>query len=159
MAPSGDSDGRGREFIMFLLYFFPLFSMKTVNRTMLLGNATRDAEHKKLPSGRDVCTFGLATNRVWKDAQGERQSVAEFPNLVAWGKLAGFCAEYIRKGKPLYVEGYLHTRSWEAENGTKQYRTEVVVENLVLIGPKAEAEAPKLQDDEVPAEEVAVEQK
>ncbi|HRH93898.1 MAG TPA: single-stranded DNA-binding protein [Candidatus Peribacteria bacterium] len=129
--------------------------MKTVNRTMLLGNATRDAELKKLPSGRDVCTFGLATNRVWKDKAGQRQSVAEFHNLVAWGQLAGFCAEYIRKGKPLYVEGYLHTRSWEAENGTKQYRTEVVVENLVLIGPKAEAEAPKLQDDEVPAEEAA----
>lgn len=129
--------------------------MKTVNRTILLGNATRDAERKTLPSGRDVCTFGIATNRVWTDAQGQRQSVAEFHNLVAWGKLAGFCADYVRKGKPLYVEGYLHTRSWETEAGPKQYRTEVVVENLVLIGPKADAEAPKLQDDEVPAEEAA----
>ena len=125
--------------------------MKTVNKTILLGNATRDAELAKLPSGREACTFGLATSRVWKDANEQRQSVAEFHNVVAWGELATFCAEYIRKGKPLYVEGYLHTRSWEAEGIPKQYRTEVVVEELVLLGPKADAEVPKADPQDVPA--------
>ncbi len=130
--------------------------MKTVNRTILLGNVTRDAEHKTLPSGRDVCTFGLATNRTWKDANGQRQSVAEYHNLVAWGGLARFCADYVRKGKPLYVEGHLHTRSWEPEGeGKKQYRTDIVIEELTLLGPKTDAEAPRLKEEEIPAEEAA----
>ena len=127
--------------------------MKTVNRVMILGNVTRDAEYKDLPSGRKVATFGLATNRTWKDSDGQVQSVAEYHNLVAWAELAKFCAEHVRMGKPLYVEGYLLTRSWEADGHPKQYRTEVVVENVVLIGPKADAEAPRLKAGDVPAED------
>ncbi len=110
--------------------------MKTVNKVTLLGNATRDPELTKLPSGREVCTFGLATNRVWKDEQGQRQSEAEFHDIVAWGELARLCADHVRKGKPLYIEGRLHTRSWESDDGTMHYRTEVIVEELVLVGPK-----------------------
>ena len=110
--------------------------MKSVNRVTLLGNVTRDPELKSTGAGQSVCTFGLATNRVWKDAAGEKQSLAEFHNLVAWGGLAEFCAGNVRKGKPLYVEGYLKTRSWDGPEGSKIFRTEIVIENVVLLGPK-----------------------
>lgn len=110
--------------------------MKTVNQVTVLGNATRDPELKSLQNGQSVCTFGLATNRVWKDAKGERQSLPEFHNLVAWGKLADFCFQYVKKGKPLYVEGYLKTRAWDGTDGQKMHRTEIVMEELVLLGSR-----------------------
>ncbi len=130
--------------------------MKSVNRVHLLGNATHDSKQKILPTGRPVCTFGLATNRAWKDASGKRCTAAEFHNLVAWGPLAEFCGKQVRKGKPLYVEGYLKTHNWEpTDGGAKQYRTEVVIENLVLLSPKTDAEAPKHNEADVPAEVAA----
>jgi single-strand DNA-binding protein len=110
--------------------------MKSVNRVTLLGNVTRDPELKATANGQAVCTFGLATNRVWRDQAGEKQSLAEYHNLVAWGGLAEFCGQSVRKGKPLYVEGYLKTRSWDGPEGSKIFRTEVVIENLVLLGPR-----------------------
>ncbi len=126
--------------------------MKTVNRVTLIGNVTRDAELKATTNGQSVCSFGLATNRVWKDAAGERQSLAEFHNLVAWGKLAEFCGQTVKKGKPLYVEGYLKTRAWEHE-GVKHVRTEVIVEDVVLLSPKeatADEPAPAPAPEETP---------
>ena len=116
----------------------PLTPMKSVNRVTLLGNVTRDPELKSTANGQSVATFGLATNRVWKDQSGEKQSLAEYHNLVAWGGLADFCAQSVRKGKPLYIEGYLKTRSWEGPENSKIFRTEIVVENLVLLGPRDE---------------------
>lgn len=110
--------------------------MKSVNKVILLGNVTRDPELKATQSGQSVATFGIATNRVWKDQAGEKQSLAEYHNLVAWGGLAEFCAQSVKKGKPLYVEGYLKTRSWDGAEGSKIFRTEIVVENLVLLGPR-----------------------
>ncbi|MFA7682282.1 MAG: single-stranded DNA-binding protein [Candidatus Peribacteraceae bacterium] len=110
--------------------------MKSVNKVTLLGNVTRDPELKSTTNGQSVCTFGLATNRVWKDASGEKQSLPEYHNLVAWGGLADFCEQNVKKGKPLYVEGYLKTRSWDSPEGTKIFRTEIVLENLVLLGPR-----------------------
>ena len=111
--------------------------MKSVNKSILIGNVTRDAELKKTPTGRSVCTFGLATNRTWKTATGEKQSLAEYHNVVAWGGLADFCGDKIKKGKPLYIEGYLKTRNWDTKEGTKAFRTEVVVEDMVLLNPRA----------------------
>jgi single-strand DNA-binding protein len=124
--------------------------MKSINRATLLGNVTRDPELKSTAGGQTVCTFGLATNRVWKDASGNRQSLAEFHNIVAWGGLADFCAEYVRKGKPLYVDGYLKTRSWDGDGGAKFHRTEIVVENVVLLGSRDDGAQP--QDDDEPAD-------
>ena len=115
--------------------------MKSVNRVILLGNVTRDPELKTTTGGQSVCTFGLATNRVWKDQNGEKQSLPEYHNLVSWSGLAEFIAQYVRKGKPLYVEGYLKTRSWDSPEGAKIFRTEVVVENVVLLGPRDDAGA------------------
>jgi len=113
--------------------------MKSVNKVILLGNVTRDPELKTTTNGQSVCTFGLATNRVWKDASGEKQSLPEYHNLVAWGGLAEFCAQSIAKGKPLFIEGYLKTRSWDSQEGTKIFRTEVVAENIVLLGKREDA--------------------
>ncbi len=110
--------------------------MKSVNKVILLGNVTRDPELKATQSGQSVATFGLATNRVWKDHAGEKQSLAEYHNLVAWGGLAEFCSLNVKKGKPLYIEGYLKTRSWDGPEGSKIFRTEIVIENLVLLGPR-----------------------
>ncbi len=113
--------------------------MKSVNKVILLGNVTRDPELKSTQNGQSVCTFGLATNRVWKDNNGEKQSLPEFHNLVAWGGLAEFVGQSVRKGKPLYIEGYLKTRSWDSADGHKSFRTEIVIENLVLLGPRDDA--------------------
>ena len=117
--------------------------MKSVNTVTLLGNATRDPEQKTLSGGQTVCNFGLATNRVWKDDKGEKHELAEFHNLVAWGKLGNACGEYVKKGRPLFVQGHLKTGSWE-KDGAKHYKTDVVLDNIVFLGPKdkqVEAEA------------------
>lgn len=111
--------------------------MKSVNKVVLIGNVTRDAELKKTPTGKSVCTFGLATNRTWKTPTGEKQSLAEYHNLVAWGGFADFCGKSIKKGKPLYVEGYLKTHNWDTKEGTKAHRTEVVIGDMVLLSPRA----------------------
>ena len=108
--------------------------MKSVNTVTLLGNVTHTPELKNPGEGQTVCKFGLATNREWKDAKGEKQSQAEFHNLVAWGKLGELCAKYVKKGKPLYVSGHLKTGSWENPVGVKHHRTEVIVDDIVLLG-------------------------
>lgn len=128
--------------------------MKTVNKVTLLGNTTRDPELKSTSGGHSVCTLGLATNRVWKDASGVKQSLPEYHNLVMWGGLAEFVHQHVRKGKPLFVEGYLKTRTWDDDKGAKHYRTEIVVENLVLIGPKEEVEQEAPPAEAEPAEAV-----
>ncbi|MCF7844617.1 MAG: single-stranded DNA-binding protein [Kiritimatiellales bacterium] len=128
--------------------------MKSVNKVTLLGNVTRDPELKSTTNGQSVCTFGLATNRVWRDGGGDKQSLPEYHNLVAWGGLAEFCSENIKKGKPLYIEGYLKTRSWDSPEGTKIFRTEIVLENIVLLGPRDDAAIRSV--DEVPEADTAV---
>jgi single-strand DNA-binding protein len=127
--------------------------MKSVNKVILLGNVTRDPELKSTAGGQSVCTFGLATNRTWKDPQGQKQTLAEFHNLVAWGGLAEFCGQHIRKGKTLYIEGYLKTRSWESPEGPKIFRTEIVVENVVLVGPRENGDVHEEHVDTAPGGE------
>src|SRR3989339_672559 len=107
--------------------------MYSLNRACLLGNLTRDPEVRQTPSGQSVCSFGLATNRSWTDQTGNRQEKAEFHNIVAWGKLADICGQYLSKGKKIYIEGRLQTRDWEGQDGVKRYRTEVVAENLIML--------------------------
>ena len=114
--------------------------MKSVNSVTLLGNVTRDPELKATTNGQSVCTFGLATNRVWKDPNGVKQSLPEYHNVVAWGGLAEFCGQYVKKSKPLYIEGYLKTRSWDGPEGTKIFRTEIVAEDVILLGPRPETD-------------------
>jgi len=102
-----------------------------LNKAFLYGNLTRDPELKALPSGSQVANFGLATNRTYKDKNGQKQETAEFHNVVAFGRTAEVIAQYMKKGRPLFVEGRIQTRSWDdKESGKKNYRTEIVVENF-----------------------------
>lgn len=104
-----------------------------LNKVMLIGNLTRDPESRQIPSGQTVCSFGLATNRTWKDQSGNKQEAVEFHNIVVWGKLAEICAQYLAKGRKAFIEGRLQTRDWEGQDGVKRNRTEIVAENMILL--------------------------
>lgn len=138
------------------LHFFPPILMKSVNTVTLLGNVARDPELKATKGGHSVCTFGLATNRVWKDAAGQKQSLPEFHSIVAWGPLAEFCSQYVQKGNPLFVQGYLKTTSWEGKHGETQYRTEVVLDDVTLLGKK-KPEDDAAEEARIPQSEVVPE--
>lgn len=112
-----------------------------LNKVMLIGNLTRDPESKTTTSGQNVTTFGLATNLVWTDANGEKQKRAEFHNIVAWRKLAEICAQYLKKGNKIYIEGRLQTRDWEGQDGVKKYRTEIVADNMIMLDTKGAGSA------------------
>ena len=100
-----------------------------LNKAMIYGNLTRDPELKALPSGTNVCSFSLATNRVYKDKDGAKKEEVEYHNITVFGKQAENCAKYLKKGSGAYVEGRLQTRNWE-KDGVKHYRTEVIAERV-----------------------------
>jgi single-strand DNA-binding protein len=106
---------------------------RSVNKVMLLGNLTRDPELRYTPKGTAVMDFGLATNRDWV-SDGERQESVEFHNIVVWGKLAELCDRMLQKGSKVYVEGRLQTSDWETDAGEKRYKTEVVINEMLLLG-------------------------
>ena len=110
--------------------------MKSVNMVILMGNMTRDAELRYTPNGKAVASFGLAVNRVYKDAAGERQSAVDFFDIVSWGKLAEIISQYGKKGQGVHVMGRLQNRNWEAQDGTKRNKTEVIATDISLIGGK-----------------------
>lgn len=108
-----------------------------LNKVFLYGNLTRDPELKALPSGQQVASFGLATNRTFTNKEGQKQEQTEFHNIVAFGRTAEVMGQYLKKGRPVFVEGRLQTRSWESE-GRKNYRTEIVVDGF-QFGPQGGA--------------------
>ncbi len=110
--------------------------MRSVNKVILIGNLTRDPELKQTSSGQPIVTFGIATNREWVTRDGQKHSSTEFHELVAWGKLAEICQQYLKKGKLIYVEGYLKTRSWDTQEGVKKFRTEVVIDDMIMLEKK-----------------------
>lgn len=115
-----------------------------LNKVMIIGRLTRDPEARTTPQGTAVTTFGVATGRVWKDQQGVQQEKTEFHNVVAWRRLAEIAAQYLTKGRQVYIEGYLQTQSWDDKtSGQKRYRTEIVAENMIMLGSKADA-APRV---------------
>lgn len=105
---------------------------------MLIGNLTRDPEMRYTPQGAAVCTFGVATNRQWTTESGEKKEDAEFHNIVSWNKLAEICAQLLKKGRKVYVEGRLQTRSWQGQDGTQKQRTEVVISDMVILDKKTD---------------------
>ncbi|OGC82521.1 MAG: hypothetical protein A2V81_00965 [Candidatus Abawacabacteria bacterium RBG_16_42_10] len=111
---------------------------RSLNMVQLIGNVTQDPEIRQIPSGASVCTITVATNRAWKDTQGQLQEEVEFHNVVLWRGLADIAGQYVRKGTKVYIRGYLKTRSWEAQDGTKKYKTEIVGDDLLLLSPKKE---------------------
>lgn len=106
-----------------------------LNKVFIFGNLTRDPEIKSLPSGTQVASFGMATNRVWKNKNGEKQEGAEFHNIVVFGRQAEIANQYLRKGSSALIEGRVQTRTWEAQDGSKRNRTEIVAERIQL-GPR-----------------------
>lgn len=141
-----------------------------LNKAIIIGNLTRDPELKALPSGIQVANMGVATNRVWKDKDGNKQEAVEFHNVVVFGRQAETSAQYLKKGSSVLVEGRLQTQSWEAD-GVKKYRTEIVAERI-QFGPRKDggsytptaqssnngddqsAEAPKSEGIDYPTEEI-----
>lgn len=111
----------------------------SLNRVQLIGNLTRDPEMKQIPGGQVVTSFGLATNFTWSDQSGQKQTKTEFHNLVAWRKLAEICGQYLKKGSKIFAEGRLQTRDWEGEDGVKRYRTEIVLDNMIMLDAKGNA--------------------
>lgn len=108
-----------------------------LNKAIVIGNLTRDPEVKSLPSGIQVATLSLATNRVWKDKNGAKQESADYHNVVVFGRQAEIVGQYLKKGSSALVEGRMQTRSWDATDGTKKYRTEIVADRI-QFGPRKE---------------------
>lgn len=105
-----------------------------LNKVILVGNLTRDPELKSLPSGGKVTSFALATNRVWKDKNGQKQESADYHNIVVFGRQAETSAQYLTKGQQVMIEGRLQTRSWDGQDGKKNYRTEIVADRVQFGG-------------------------
>jgi len=112
-----------------------------LNRATILGRLTRDPEVKTTPTGKSVANIGVATGRVWFDAAGAKQEKTEFHNCVLWGKLADIAGQYLAKGRRVYIEGRLETRNWE-KDGIKHYRTEIIVDNLIMLDSPRGKSAP-----------------
>jgi single-strand DNA-binding protein len=140
----------------------------SLNKATIIGNLTRDPEMRQTTSGQNVCSFAVATNRTWKNAQGEKQESAEYHNVVAWGKLAEICSQYLGKGRKVYIDGRLQTRDWEGQDGVRRYRTEIVAENMIMLdrsgggggsdfsdgGGSSMPDAPVNPDDEIRLEDI-----
>ncbi len=136
-----------------------------LNKVLLIGNLTRDPEMRTLPSGQSIASFSIATNRMWKGKDGSQQKQTEFHNIVMFGRLAEIAKQYLKKGAMAMIEGRIQTRSWDAQDGTKKFRTEIVAETMQM-GPRssgtggyqnkdteAEQMSPK-EDKDVPPQEL-----
>ena len=108
----------------------------SLNKVMLIGNLTRDPELRYIPSGQAVTTFTIAVNRTFNSKAGEKKEEVAFIRIVAWARLAEICNEYLKKGRPVFVEGRIQTRSWDGPDGNKRYSTEVVADNVQFLGSK-----------------------
>ena len=122
----------------------------SVNKVILIGNLGKDPEVRYTTTGRAVARFSIATSEVWNDAEGKRQERTEWHNIIVWGKQGETCAQYLAKGRQVYIEGSIRNRSYDDKTGTKRYITEIVAQRVRFLGggggtrvaPEAEAEAP-----------------
>lgn len=106
---------------------------------------------RQTPNGQNVTTFGIATNREWVTHDGKKHSLAEFHDLVAWARLAEICSTHLKKGKLIYIEGYLKTRSWDTPEGVRKFKTEIVVQDMIMLDKRPQGEA--IVDDYIPEDE------
>ena len=104
-----------------------------LNKAQIIGRLTRDPEVRTTPGGANVASFSVATNFTWTNAQGEKQENVEYHNVVVWRKLADIVGQYLRKGRRVYVEGRLQTREWNDNQGIKKYKTEVVIDEMIIL--------------------------
>lgn len=114
--------------------------MFSLNRVTIIGNLTRDPELRYTPNGQAVASYAVATNRRWTTQQGETQDSTEYHEVVAWGKLAEISQQLLSKGKKAYVEGRLQTRSWDAPDGAKRQKTEIIAENIIVLSPRGDSD-------------------
>lgn len=120
--------------------------MRCINKVILVGNLTRDPELKQTTGGQPIATFGMATNRAWVTRDGQKHSSSEFHEVVAWGHLAEVCGKFLRKGKLIYVEGYLKTRSWDTPEGIKKFRTEIVANDMIMLEKRSDSDMDEVVD-------------
>ncbi|MCD6319071.1 MAG: single-stranded DNA-binding protein [Candidatus Desulfofervidaceae bacterium] len=127
--------------------------MAGINKVILIGHLGADPELRYTPSGTPVANFRVATTERWVNKQGERAENTEWHRVVAWGKLGEFCGQYLSKGKQVYIEGKLRTRSWEDRDGNKRWTTEIVAQKLQLLG-RPETTPSAVAEETVPPDEV-----
>ncbi|CAD7769674.1 Single-stranded DNA-binding protein [Candidatus Methanoperedenaceae archaeon GB50] len=128
--------------------------MAGINKVILIGHLGADPELRYTPNGTPVANFRIATTERWTNKQGERTESTEWHRIVAWGKLGEFCGQYLNKGKQIYIEGRLRTRSWEDRDGKKQWTTEIIAQRLQLLGkPEKPSEEEVPVPEEAPVEE------
>jgi len=126
---------------------------RSLNRVQLIGNLTRDPELRYTPSGAAVCSFSVATNRAWTTDSGEKHEEAEFHRIVAWNKLAELCSQFLTKGRKVFVEGRLSTRSYTAQDGTAKSITEITISDMILLDSRRQEGAPEAEPLEEKPEE------
>jgi single-strand DNA-binding protein len=112
---------------------------RSLNKVMIIGRLGRDPEMRYTPSGRPVTTFSVATSRSWNTSEGERRTETEWFNIVAWGSLAEICKQYLNKGQQVYIEGRLQTRHWDDSEGNKHSSTEIVANEMIMLGDRRES--------------------
>jgi single-strand DNA-binding protein len=108
--------------------------MASVNKVILVGNLGRDPEMRFMPNGEAVCNFSIATTDGWKDKSGQKQERTEWHNIVIYRKLAEIAGEYLKKGRPVYIEGRLQTRKWQTKEGQDRYTTEIIADQMQMLG-------------------------
>lgn len=127
--------------------------MRSVNKVILIGNLTRDPELRETQSGQPVTTFSVATNRVWVTKTGQQQNSTEYHDCVAWARLAEICSQYLKKSKLVYIEGYLKTRSWDSPEGVRKFKTEVVVQDMIMLDKRPRGEEGEEIDEIIPMDD------
>lgn len=137
-----------------------------LNKALIIGNLTRDPELKSLPSGTQVASFSVATNRVWKDKDGAKKEDTDYHNIVVFGRQGETAAQYLKKGSSVLIEGRIQTRSWEGQDGVKKYRTEIIADRVQFgprrdgdfggkgAAPKADSKKEELDTIEYPDEDI-----
>ena len=127
--------------------------MASVNKAILLGNLGGDPELRYTPSGSAVANFTLATREQWTGKDGEKEERTEWHRIVAWGRLGEICGEYLHKGKQVYIEGRIQTRSWEDRDGNKRYTTEIVAQTMQMLGSPSKGGRAQSSDERFPGED------
>ena len=114
--------------------------MRSINKVILIGNVTRNPEMHQTANGQKVATFTIATNRTWVTTDGRKEASSEYHDVVAWERLGEIAERFATKGKLVHVEGYLKTRSWDSPEGIKKFKTEIVIENLIILSKREREE-------------------
>lgn len=127
-----------------------------LNKVMIIGRLGRDPEMRYTPSGRPVTTFNVATSRSWNSSDGEQHTETEWFNVVAWGSLAEICKQHLTKSQQVYIEGRLQTRVWEDSSGNKHTSTEIVANEMIVLGDRKDSPSSELESDDQVEEEFSL---